>query len=171
MPTNASLTDATEGFTLVEMSAALVILSLVGGFALSSYLFFHRWQTQWQAQIHLQNQTTLLLTTVRRDLAEAAHVTQTSPQTWTLTYLNRQALIYVLAGTRLTRNSHPLHAPTLQVNQFHFALLDALGQEGNTAYLSLTLQTSHAADTLRLRTAFRLRQPRGWTMDLPPDNS
>jgi len=75
-----------DGYTLVELVVALLVMLVLAGFLYSIYLAMTRYVEPWQRTIMVEDQAHLILHRLSADLAYAEQLIHEGNSTWTLTY-------------------------------------------------------------------------------------
>ena len=118
-PTPRSACRHTQaGFTLVELSITMLLMTLLVGMLFSVYTFLNRQFTLWQERVHLQSQVHVLMQRISRDLQAATLVEPDSVQAWTIAFGEAPTVRYVYVDSVLQRNGRGMHAEELRVISF-----------------------------------------------------
>ena len=108
-----------DGYTLVELVVALLVMLVLAGFLYSIYLAMTRYVEPWQRTIMVEDQAHLILHRLSADLAYAEQLISEGNGTWTLIYAGDRAVQYSYRDSTLWRNSRRMHGLDAAAVAFH----------------------------------------------------
>lgn len=168
-----------SGFTVVEAIIALLLTSLVVGFAYSSYTFLSHRVAQWKTRTALENTVHLIVRDWSQQARRAVEV-QRDDARWTFVALEGSTTTYRHEGTTLRKNDRQMHEPPVDVVDVSLERVEVdrartafggdpsrMGPEpgGSSGHRRLQFLVTAATqtDTIAIRTSVSFRQPQLWS--------
>ena len=163
-----------DGYTLVELMVALLVMLMFGGVLFSVYLATTKWVEPWHREITLEDHAHLIVQRLFADLAYTEQLVYENDETWVLTYPSGRVVRYSYRDSSLTRNGRRMHDQALAVVDFRLAPSrletayalrkrdSALDDERSLVQAEIHLALQSRERTLALVTTAALRRHRPW---------
>lgn len=155
-----------QGFTLVELVMAMLMVALLGTVIGSVYLYSSRWFDRWQKDLQLENSAHQLMNLLLDDLRYSNRLVPESDSLWKIEYGDGQTVKYLLNGNRLLRDTSAVLGDDVEVEIFNVSASSTnsedlyVDQLSGLVRINIVLRMQNSS--IQLYSGLGIRQTEGW---------
>lgn len=151
---NANRPTGSEGFTLVEVVMAMVLMVVVMGLVVSAYMFATKAVGSWQRGLDLETTSHLIVQRLSTDLRQAQTVRLIDPDSVELGIPGQaRSLVYAMRDSSLFRNSVSMMPNQLRLTEFEVGpgMADSVSATSDTTISRVKVVFALASDGRSIR--------------------
>jgi prepilin-type N-terminal cleavage/methylation domain-containing protein len=168
---NKSLLIQEDGFSLVEILLAIVISTIMIGFAFGMYLFGQRYFLSWQNDIRFHNELHTIAQGIAEEIYSADHILSIGQHEIVILKNDGREQKYKSGKGSLFKNEKSLLHPSLILTSFELKTNRKNGRSykptslediSEITLIEFTIEITDGKDTLGSMRSINLRKPSNW---------